>query len=102
MATQEIAKQFANDGGLTPLAYMLEIMRDEDQSVQLRFDAAKAAAQYMHPRLSAVDYQDGGKGVVLNIITGIDDGEEPRCKTINGTAATVPEPHADDASENVH
>jgi hypothetical protein len=40
--------------GLMPLDYMLQIMREgEDEARKL--DAAKAAAPYCHPRLSAVE-----------------------------------------------
>ena len=42
--------------GLTPLEYMLRIMRDEDADKAGRLDAAKAAAPYVHPRLAAVEH----------------------------------------------
>jgi len=32
---------------------MLEVMRDESLGIRLRIDAAKAAAPYVHQRLSA-------------------------------------------------
>jgi hypothetical protein len=41
--------------GLTPLDFMLGAMRDEEQPINIRLDAAKAAAQYVHPKLSAVE-----------------------------------------------
>jgi hypothetical protein len=41
--------------GLTPLDFMLNVMRDGDQAMDLRFDAAKAAAPYVHARLSSID-----------------------------------------------
>jgi hypothetical protein len=41
--------------GLTPLDFMLEVMRDKTQAMDLRFDAAKGAAPYVHARLSAID-----------------------------------------------
>jgi hypothetical protein len=41
--------------GLTPLDYMLSTMRDETKPVALRLDMAKAAAPYVHPRLSSVE-----------------------------------------------
>ena len=41
--------------GLTPLDYMLSILRDEGAEQAHRLDAAKAAAPYVHPRLSTVD-----------------------------------------------
>jgi hypothetical protein len=40
--------------GLTPLEFMLDAMRDVGQPINIRLDAAKAAAQYVHPKLSAV------------------------------------------------
>ena len=60
--TREIADRAAAEG-ITPLEYMLQVMREsaehEDPRVQIareamRFEAAKAAAPYMHPRLAAV------------------------------------------------
>lgn len=57
--------------GISPLEYMLNVMRapseHEDPKVQIareamRFEAAKAAAPYVHPRLAAVEHsgEDGG------------------------------------------
>lgn len=43
------------DSGLTPLDYMLSIVRDETKSEGLRLDAAKAAAPYAHHRLSSIE-----------------------------------------------
>lgn len=42
--------------GITPLDYMLAIMRDEAADEAKRLDAAKAAAPYVHPRLAAVEH----------------------------------------------
>ena len=42
-----------SEQGLTPLEYMLQIMRDETQTENMRLDAAKSAAPYIHPRLSS-------------------------------------------------
>lgn len=41
--------------GLTPLDYMLKVMRDEDEVLDVRLDAAKAAAPYVHPRLASIE-----------------------------------------------
>ena len=41
--------------GETPLEYMIRIMRDEEADPSRRDDMAKAAAPYLHPRLSNVD-----------------------------------------------
>jgi hypothetical protein len=70
--TREIADRAAAEG-LTPLEYMLRVMRQEtaheDPKVQavretLAFEAAKAAAPYMHPRLAAVEHT-GADGAPL-------------------------------------
>jgi hypothetical protein len=41
---------------LSPVDYMLSILRDETQSQGDRMDAAKAAAPYLHARLSGVKH----------------------------------------------
>jgi hypothetical protein len=41
--------------GITPLDYLLSVLRDEGQDKASRVEAAKAAAPYVHPRLTAVD-----------------------------------------------
>ena len=46
----------ASKEGITPLDYLLNVLRDETQSHDERFDAAKAAAPYMHPRLQAIEH----------------------------------------------
>lgn len=42
--------------GLTPLDYLLSVMRDEQKLPDVRLDAAKAAAPYVHPRLAAINH----------------------------------------------
>jgi hypothetical protein len=41
--------------GLTPVEYMLQIMRDIEESPERRLDAARSVAPYIHPRLSSVE-----------------------------------------------
>ena len=41
--------------GLTPLDWMLQVVRDPDQPNERRDEMAKAAAPYVHPKLSAID-----------------------------------------------
>lgn len=80
--TREIADRAAEEG-ITPLEYMLQVMRTEstheDARVQiareaLRFEAAKAAAPYMHPRLAAIEHTgpDGGP-IDLNVTDVTDE-----------------------------
>ena len=42
-------------GGLSPLDYLLGIVRDEGEEASRRIDAAKAAAPYCHAKLQPVD-----------------------------------------------
>lgn len=51
----EQARAKALEGGVSPLAYMLTVLRDKEQSSDIRMDAAKAAAPYVHARLSSVE-----------------------------------------------
>jgi hypothetical protein len=42
--------------GITPLEYMLRIMRDETASDERRDDMAVSAAPYLHPKLAAIEH----------------------------------------------
>lgn len=53
--TREIADRAAAEGQ-TPLEFLLEVMRSANNDLRDRLDAAKAAAAFVHPRLSAVDH----------------------------------------------
>lgn len=44
-------RQAALDGGISPLEYMLNVMRDETASDERRAAMAKAAASYLHAKL---------------------------------------------------
>lgn len=66
--TREIADRAAEEG-ITPLEFMLNIMRADLPDVEdprvvldamaMRFEAAKAAAPYVHPKLAAVEHSGG-------------------------------------------
>lgn len=47
-------------GGLSPLAYLLRVMRDETETPARRMDAAKTAAPFVHPKLATMDVQSAG------------------------------------------
>lgn len=75
--TREIADRALEDG-LTPLEYMLQIMRadsfHEDPKIEaqremLRFEAAKASAPYVHPRLATVEHMGAGGGPIDHNLT---------------------------------
>ena len=42
------------ESGLTPLDYMLGILRDTKATYDMRIEAAKSAAPYVHPKLAAL------------------------------------------------
>lgn len=43
------------ESGLTPLEYMLAVLRDEGQTMENRCWAAEKAAPYVHPKLANVE-----------------------------------------------
>jgi hypothetical protein len=62
----------------TPLDYLIRVMRDENQPTLLRVDCAKAAAPFVHAKLSSIDvkseddrtvrieFVDFSRNVILN------------------------------------
>ena len=42
--------------GLTPLDYMLAVLRDESADRHERMEAAKSAAPYVHPKLASIEH----------------------------------------------
>lgn len=52
--TRDIANRAASEG-ITPLEFMLQVMRDESAERAERLDMAKAAAPYIHPKLTSVE-----------------------------------------------
>lgn len=56
--TRETADRAASEG-LTPLDYLLGVLRDVDNDPALRMDAAKAAAPYVHAKLASVEHKGG-------------------------------------------
>lgn len=62
----EYAINIASEG-LSPLDYMLEVLRDTSNPQAVRLDAAKAAAPYVHPRLAQIEHRpaDGAEGQIV-------------------------------------
>lgn len=52
---QEARAKVLKSGDITPLDYMLAVMRDAGADEAKRLDAAKAAAPYVHARLATVN-----------------------------------------------
>ena len=69
--TREIANK-AIENGLTPLEYMLGVMRDPKADVARRDEMARAAAPYIHPRLAAVQHS-GANGRPIQVESDRDE-----------------------------
>jgi hypothetical protein len=67
--TQEIARA-ASEGGITPLEYMLRVLRDETETPERRDWAAEKAAPYMHPRLASADAKVKGSVTLGELVLG--------------------------------
>ena len=61
------ARAKAAEGGIMPLDYLLGLLRDPGEKQEVRIDAAKAAAPYVHARLANVAHTgpDGGQLTVV-------------------------------------
>lgn len=71
----QAARQQAAEGGIMPLDYMLQILRDEDRDTAERMDAAKAAAPYVHAKLASVEHTGEGGGALQVVIQRFTKGE---------------------------
>jgi hypothetical protein len=50
------ARAKAAAGGMLPLDYLLGLLRNENETQEVRIDVAKAAAPYLHARLAAIEH----------------------------------------------
>jgi hypothetical protein len=67
--TREVAVQSAAQG-ITPLEYMMQVMRNKRLPASRRDEMAKSAAPYMHPRLAAIEHTGAGGGPIEHALTG--------------------------------
>lgn len=76
--TREVADKAAAEG-ITPLEYMLGVMRDEEQTDAVRLDAAKSAAPFVHPKLSSIEAKLDGdiKTTIRRIERVVVDPQNP-------------------------
>jgi hypothetical protein len=51
----QLLAEAAKEAGISPLEYMLAVLRDPKAETERRDEMAKAAAPYIHPRLSNVE-----------------------------------------------
>ena len=67
--TARAAAQRLEKAGETPLDFLSRVYRDEAQEIDLRVEAAKAAAPYVHPRLASIDLANkDGRPLVVEIL----------------------------------
>lgn len=57
--------------GITPLDYMLEVLRDPKSPIEDRKWAADKAAPYVHPRLSSVEGAGKDGAILVRVVTGL-------------------------------
>jgi hypothetical protein len=65
----EAARAKALEGGISPLDYLLSLLRDDGLDRETRMDAAKAAAPYVHARLAAVEHSGDKDKPVVHTVT---------------------------------
>lgn len=53
--------------GISPLEYLLKVMRDSRMPAEVRVDAAKAAAPYMHSKLQTITHK-GDENAPMQIV----------------------------------
>lgn len=74
--------------GITPLDYMLKVMRDGKADVSRRDDMAKAAAPYVHPRLATTTHQGKNGGPIQTVnLTSVSDADLDRLEALFGPLA---------------
>lgn len=61
----------AEETGITPLDYMLQVMRSDIEEPRARLAAAQAAAPYVHAKLSSIEVT-GKDGGALETVTRIE------------------------------
>src|SRR5205085_6055105 len=70
--------------GITPLEYMLKVLRDENADPHQRFEAAKSAAPYVHPKLASIQH---GKELSFDVVDSRATRLEiPRSRSFQDTA----------------
>lgn len=71
-ATKEFAQKVIASG-MTPLEFMLKVMRDSRRDLPTRMDAAKAVAPYVHAKLASIEVAGTGRdGALLVQLTSSD------------------------------
>ena len=71
------ARAKALESGITPLEYLLSIMRDEGLPRNERIDCAKAAAPYVHAKYTTVALTgEDHQGPVEHVVRWVDETDD--------------------------
>lgn len=70
--TAELQKAVA-ESGVTPLDYMLSVLRDVNNDPKERLAAANMAAPYVHAKLASVEVSGKGGGPVMFAVSSLDE-----------------------------
>lgn len=85
------------ESGITPLQYMLKVMRDENAVPARRDDMAKAAAPYVHPKLANMQHSGPRGGPIQHVdLTKLSGDQLAQLEDIFGPLAG---PDHDDAAD---
>jgi len=83
--------------GITPLQYMLKVMRDEEADKERRDDMAKAAAPYVHPKLASMQHTGKGGGPIQTVnLTDLTQDDLERLESLFGNLAHSASDDAED------
>jgi hypothetical protein len=66
-------RKLAAAGGMTPLEYMMAVMRDPNTSDARRDRMARDAAPYMHAKLANIEHAGNGGGPIQFVISKDDE-----------------------------
>ena len=61
------ALRVAKRKGVDPLEFMLDVMNDDANDIELRIEAAGKALPYCHPRLAQITHDAGEGGLVFKL-----------------------------------
>ncbi|RFC66583.1 hypothetical protein DYI37_03195 [Fulvimarina endophytica] len=76
--------------GMTPLEYMLKVMRSEAADGERRDRMAIAAAPYVHPKLASMQHSGPNGGPIQSVdLTNMSEDDIERLEALFGTLASA-------------
>lgn len=70
-----VQRKRVEESGLTPLEYMLQVLRDQTAPKDDRMWAAEKAAPFVHPRLAAIEHSGPNGGPIPVAAVELTDNE---------------------------